>query len=290
MGWRVVNITSRCKLEYSLNMLIHKSDVVKKIYLDEIELLIISSTQVSISTALLLELTRHKIKLIFCDEKAVPYGELEAYSYVNASYKKLKNQICWDNRIKDFLWQLVVREKLCNQSLVLEKLGYEEASHLIAGYIESVKEGDITNREGHAAKVFFNSAFGSSFSRGDIDNINNKFLNYGYSILASKISQSIKKAGYLTEIGIHHIGETNKYNFTYDLIEPLRSLVDYYVLSHKVDETNYKSEFIKMLNYPVIFDHFKTNLLNAVDLYVNSFVKALETGNWSETTFIKYEL
>lgn len=56
-----------------------------------------------------------------------------------------------------------------------------EAEEKLSGYLKEIEDGDSTNREGHAAKVYFNALFGKDFSRGE-DCDANMYLNYGYSI------------------------------------------------------------------------------------------------------------
>lgn len=53
---------------------------------------------------------------------------------------------------------------------------------MLHGYIEELEVGDVTNREGHAAKVYFNALFGKDFTRSR-DCIINAALNYGYSLI-----------------------------------------------------------------------------------------------------------
>lgn len=69
MSWRVVVISKRAKLDYQLGYLVVRNESVTKIHLGEISTLLIESTAVSITTSLLAELTKKKIKVIFCDEK-----------------------------------------------------------------------------------------------------------------------------------------------------------------------------------------------------------------------------
>ena len=56
-----------------------RKDDVTKIHLSEIETVMIESTSVSLTAALLCELTKKKIKVIFCDEKRNPSSELIGY-------------------------------------------------------------------------------------------------------------------------------------------------------------------------------------------------------------------
>ena len=53
------------------------------------------------------------------------------------------------------------------------------AVKLLSSYVSEIEVGDTTNREAHAAKVYFNALFGRDFSRSD-DHIINAALNYGY--------------------------------------------------------------------------------------------------------------
>lgn len=66
MAFRTIVIESRCKLEYSLNYLIRrKGNEVNKVVIDEIKTLVINSLQVSITSSLLAELIKKKVKILF---------------------------------------------------------------------------------------------------------------------------------------------------------------------------------------------------------------------------------
>ena len=79
MSWRTVIISSTAKLDYQMGYLVIRKDDVTKIHLSEIETVMIESTSVSLTAALLCELTKKKIKVIFCDEKRNPSSELISY-------------------------------------------------------------------------------------------------------------------------------------------------------------------------------------------------------------------
>lgn len=55
-------------------------------------------------------------------------------------------------------------EKIRRQAQVLQSFGLSKAD-MLSGYIEELELGDASNREGHAAKVYFNELFGRQFSR-----------------------------------------------------------------------------------------------------------------------------
>lgn len=80
MSWRTVLITNRAKLDLRLGYLVVRKDSETiKIHINEISNLIIESTEVSLTVALLAELVKAKIKVIFCDEKRNPSSELVGY-------------------------------------------------------------------------------------------------------------------------------------------------------------------------------------------------------------------
>ena len=173
MTWRIIVIDNRAKLELKLSHLVVRQDGnrVQKIYLKDISHIIVNTTEASITFALLNEIVKNKIKLIFCDESRNPTAEISAlYSSYNTS-EKIRLQIKWDEYTKGEVWQLIVKQKIKNQKNLLEASGKSEYA-LLEKYIEEVELKDGTNREGHAAKVYFNALFGKSFSKSDDTNIN----------------------------------------------------------------------------------------------------------------------
>ncbi len=289
MAYRNVIITQRCKLEYSLNYLIcRKGMEEKKILLDEIKTIVIQSTQVVITTSLITMLSKKKIKVIFCDEKYNPECELVSYQNNFYSYRKIKEQINFVGKAQK-CWQEIVKMKIINQAKNLLLMKKENEYSMLMNYANEVEEDDRTNREGHSAKVYFNALFGTDFNRSQNNNIN-MFLNYGYSIVLSTINREIKMLGYLTELGIHHIGESNPYNLTCDLMEPIRPLVDYFVITNKVNVDSFKTEFVKMLNYEVMYNSQKMFLDNAIHLYIVDILNAIKNQKHQDIKFIEYEL
>lgn len=287
MGFRTVVVSSHSKLEYSLNYLVFKTvNEVKRININEIQTLIIESTSVSITSALLVELIKNKIKVIFCDEKKNPCSELIPYYGDSISYKRICEQINWDKKVMNKVWKEIIKEKIIQQASVLSKID-KEASATLKEFAFDVVEGDITNREGHAAKYYFNRIYGDSFTRNSSDK-RNIYLNYGYSLILSQINRCIVSKGYLTQLGIHHKNASNQFNLSCDLMEPFRPIVDNKVLS--INENNFKEELIKLLTTNVLIDGQNQTLTNAINIYCNSIFSALNSGKVNQIKFIeKYE-
>ena len=290
MSWRTVVISNRAKLDLQMNYLVIRMDIVTKIHLSEISVLLIETTAVSITTSLLAELTKKKIKVIFCDEKRMPSSQLVAFYGSHDTSQKYKKQIVWSEEMKKLVWSEIVAEKIRKQAEFLQDLGKAE-SNLLQQYIGEIKPGDESNREGHAAKVYFNALFGMDFSRTQECNIN-AALNYGYSIILSTFAKEVVSQGYFTQLGIFHDNMFNEFNLACDLMEPFRILVDRKVASMNLEEfeSKEKIELVDILNQTVCVDGNSEYVSKAIRIYSKSVFAALNDGDLSMIKFYRNEL
>ena len=284
MGFRTVVVNSRCKLEFRLNFLIIRSENEKRIFINEINTLIVQSTAVSLTAALLSELIHNNVKVIFCDEKCNPLAELLPYYGAHNTSKRIKTQIRWKNDAKGKVWKTLIRKKILNQAEVLRTLEYVSEAELLESYIAEVMDGDVTNREGHAAKVYFNCILPNGSTRRSSDFING-CLNYGYAVLLSAINREIVASGYVTQLGIWHDNEFNEFNLGSDLIEPLRTVVDQTAINISENDKLSKRKMANVLNYETIYADKQTTLDVAVRLYVKSVLSSLETNDETRIVF-----
>ena len=176
MSWRTIVISKRAKLDLQLGYMVVRSEEIIKIVLSEISTILIESTAVSLTTSLLAELSKRKIKVIFCDEKRNPSAELVSYYGSHDTSNKIRKQIVWKKSTKEAVWTEIVTEKIRKQREFLELLRKEE-SELLSLYLKEIDWNDATNREGHAAKVYFKALFGLDFTRTE-DNFINACLLY----------------------------------------------------------------------------------------------------------------
>lgn len=277
-------VNSRCKLEFRLNFLIVRGEQEKRIYINEINVLIIESTAVSLTAALMSELIKNNVKVIFCDEKCNPSAELLPFYGAHNTSKRIKTQAAWSKEIKDEIWKVIIVEKIKRQAGVLKRRGFMEEETLLNSYAMQVLSGDVTNREGHAAKVYFNSVLPDGVTRRSGGFING-CLNYGYAVLLSAINREITASGYLTQIGVWHDNEFNQFNLGSDLIEPLRTVVDETMLLILPEDKTFKRKMANILNYTAVFDGKNTTLDVALRGYVKSVLCALESNNPSIVSF-----
>lgn len=290
-GWRVVVITERSKLDLRYNSIsVRRDSGTDFIHIGEINTLIIETTTVSITAALMCELIKQKIKVIFCDEKSNPHFELLPFYGSHDCSAKIKEQIAWTEFLKESLWTIIVTQKIENQMKLLKKLDKEE-HQVLENYIYQIEHNDSTNREGHSAKVYFSALFGNNFSRNR-ENSLNAFLNYGYQILLSAFNKEIVANGYLTQIGLFHKNMFNYYNLSSDLMEPFRIIIDELAYMEKPQkfEKEEKRKLQNILNLQFKINNSIHYLSDVIKIYTKSIFDALSSNDLSLVRFFEDEL
>lgn len=286
MSWRTVIIDTQSKLDYKMGYLVVRSVETKRVLLDEIAILVIENPAVSFTGFLMAALTEKKIKVIFCDAKRNPTAELVPHHGSHDSAGKIRTQIAWESVAKDTVWRDIVCEKIRKQAELLLEINRTEQAELLQTYIGQVELADVTNREGHAAKVYFNALFGMDFTRS-AEIPTNAALNYGYSLILSAINREVSANGYLTQLGIFHGNVFNHFNLSCDLMEPFRVIVDRFVYLRKfaIFDKDEKHEMWQILDKRVLIDGQRQNLRHALRIYTKSVLDAL--GN-NDTSLIRF--
>lgn len=288
MSWRTVVVSTHSKLEYKMGYLVCRNEQIQKIHLSEISTLIVESTAVSFTASLVCELIKNKISVVFCDEQHNPHSQLLSINGSFDASKKLKSQIEWDASVRSYVWTEIVANKIYQQAKHLKDIGSEQST-LLFSYIDELQVGDTSNREGHSAKVYFNALFGLSFSRSKQCFINSA-LDYGYAIILSAFNRTVVANGYNTQIGLYHRNEFNPFNFSCDLMEPFRILVDrtVFIMDGDTFDTNAKRVLQDILNQKVHIAGREHTVLDAISIYCKSVFNVLNTKELSQIHF--YEL
>ena len=276
MGWRSVIITQHAKLTYSMQMMIVQTrDGINQIPIEDINLLLVSTTQAVITSALISKLAQNQTKVIFVDEKGNPIVETAVYYPGTRNMAKLTQQFNWDEHLKELLWTKIVSQKIKNQIAVLDN--YHLNKDDVQSELDQLEINDESNREAIAARKYFMLLFDKNFVRRDTSAVN-AALDYGYAILLSSFNREIAMNGYLTYFGIHHCSQENQFNLASDLMEPFRPFVDYWVKAHeKIKELtpDIKYGLVELLSLEIKFNGKKTLLTNAITVYVRECLKFL---------------
>ncbi|MDF7672721.1 type II CRISPR-associated endonuclease Cas1 [Lactobacillus sp. ESL0701] len=280
MGWRSVIITQHAKLTYSMNMMIVQTrDGINQVPIEDINLLLVSTTQAVITSALISKLAQNQTKIIFVDEKDNPVTETMDYYPGSRNLAKLNQQFKWESQRKQVLWTKVINQKITNQIAVLDNFGLDSTN--VKSELDKLEIDDVTNREAIAARRYFMILFGQKFIRRDTSAVN-AALDYGYAILLSSFNREIAVNGYLSYLGIHHCSEVNQFNLASDLMEPFRPFVDYWVKAHeKIKELtpDIKYGLVELLSLEIKFKGKKTLLTNAISDYTRECLHYLSEEN-----------
>ncbi len=284
MGYRQVIVKKSEKIHFqNNNLVIEKDKIETKVPLEDINFVLIEDATTILTTRLLAEFGKNAISLIICDESFKPTSILYPYNYHYKQLDVFSNQLQLKEEYKNDYWNLIVKQKIENSIRVIEMTTKEESViSKLNEYKEEVKNGDETNREGLAAKIYFRSLFGNDFIRFYDDAIN-AALNYGYTILVSAMIRNLAVYGLNTYLGLHHVSKINNFNLAYDFLEPYRSIVDKFVYNHKKDivfplSFDFRQKLINLLNKEVLHNQKKYTVEYSMGLLIKSYVKSFSTG------------
>jgi CRISPR-associated protein Cas1 len=282
MGWRTIYIQEATKLSLNLdNLEVLYSNHKYYIALEEIDNIVIEDYKTVLTARLISKLCEEGINIIFTDMKKTPVGAIHSLNGNSRTAKYTKLQLNLDKEKRIILWQKIIIVKISSQAINLDKFGKE--SDLLYKYISEVLPGDISNKEGIAARVYFKQLFGPEFVRFE-DDIVNYSLNYVYQLVRSKIAQNIIAKGFHPSFGIFHKSEYNYFNLADDLIEPYRPLCDYFIYDilkkYEYDflTPNYKEQLMEVFYFKVKINGKKVKLLDSIGLYMNHIFDIYEKG------------
>ncbi len=246
--------------------------------IEDVGVVLLENQQTSITLPLLNALAENDVQVVICNSKGMPNAIIQSMNSNNLQGETLRNQIACGEVLKKQLWKQIVEYKIKNQASLLNGIG--ENGSVLKPYYTNVRSGDIDNREGIAARIYFQHLFGDCFIRDRDEPGINTLLNYGYSILRAATCRAIVSSGLLPAIGIHHHNRSNVYPLADDLMEPYRPFVDgivYDLVLRGAVELNKstKSDLISVLYTDTMFDKVKRPLSIGLSMTTASVVKCL---------------
>jgi CRISPR-associated protein Cas1 len=256
MSFKQIFIKNKSYLSYQNNSMSVKNEFADTLVsLDDIDIIIIENQQTTITSALLSNLAKSDISVVFVDDKYNP-SAISMGLYKNSRTSKIqKSQININKPRLNRLWQTVIYSKVLNQADVLNTIKDDEYLYSL---LKRINSGDKNNIEAISASYYFKELFGKDFYRNNSEDNRNIALNYGYSILRSSIIRYIIAYGLNPSFGMWHSSELNAFNLADDLIEPFRPIVDKYVLNN-VSKNNLISSINKQELVALLYSKVKNN-------------------------------
>ncbi|MEM9687695.1 MAG: type II CRISPR-associated endonuclease Cas1 [Bacteroidota bacterium] len=236
--------------------------------IEDIGFIVIEHQETYISIPALHKLVANNAAVIICDDKHLPSGMVLNLDGHHIQQQLFEHQINASAPLKKQLWQQIVKEKILNQTIHLERL--KKPTGPLRFYADKVLSGDTTNREGAAAKYYWERLFNFDFIRARNGIFPNLFLNYGYIILRAAVARALSGSGLLNTLGIHHHNKYNAFCLADDVMEPYRPLIDAKVVALIAENngqelnTSVKAQLLEVLTQTVYFKDRKSPLMVAL--------------------------
>lgn len=226
MSYHIVSIDAyTCRLSCEYGQLRCVDEIgEKRIPLEDVASIIVSSFKAEISSNLLTEVARKGISFILCDS----YRPVSLVLPVDraSDTNTLRNLASMSAQLKRRLWEKTLDAKCHNQAWLAQRWN---AFHPKIKEIEEVAHSRRTNREADTARLFwqiFGDTYAEDFRRGRLEEGFNHLFNYAYAVLLSSILQKLLGMGLDPTFGIFHQPREHSAPLAYDLMEPFRPAFD----------------------------------------------------------------
>lgn len=252
-----------------------------RVPLDDIGVLLCNARGLSYSNDLMTELARRGVAVVLCGANYLPTAWLWPLEGHHVQAMRMRCQLEASLPLRKRLWQRIVREKIAQQSNVLELLQLNSGN--VKAMARRVRSGDPDNVEAQAARRYWPLLFGDDFRRDRYGGGPNPFLNYGYTVLRAAVARAVVAAGLHPSLGIHHHNRLNPMCMVDDLMEPFRPFVDYtsvrLVAESKKELTpESKQALAEVLTMDMHTERGTTPLQTCIERAAQSLAQSFEAG------------
>ncbi|WCJ57867.1 type II CRISPR-associated endonuclease Cas1 [Fontisphaera persica] len=231
MSYHIVNIDSpQCSISCRDGQLVCKTaDSERKLPLEDVAAIIITSFSASIHSHLFLQAAKHGVALILCE--AFKPASLVLPARRATDTLLCRAQIALSEHQRAALWQKTIEAKCQNQLALAESLA---PRHERLPDLRTAARSRKPHKESFCARYYW-QILGSAlntpdFNRGRHAGSWNNLLNYGYAVLLSATLQKLFALGLDPTFGISHATRERSTPLAYDLMEPFRPCVDWRVI------------------------------------------------------------
>jgi CRISPR-associated protein Cas1 len=225
---RVIDLSDEpARLSVNLSRLVierhDKPDVT--IPLGDLAVLVISHPCVTITQAVLAGIVEAGGSVVVCNSRHIPAAMLLPIESNSTQAERFRKQADAAEPLKKRAWQQLVTAKVRAQGQLLKDLHGDDRGLLaLAG---RVAPGDAGNVESTAAQRYWPALFADPKFRRDREaDDQNRFLNYGYSVLRAIVARAVCASGLHPSFGVHHHNRYDAFALADDVMEPYRPMVD----------------------------------------------------------------
>lgn len=254
-------------------------DFIRTIPIEDIGFVLLENQQINITMPLLNALADNNVGVIVCTDKMMPNAMLLNLDSNSIQGERYRDQFNATEPLKKNLWKQTVEAKIRNQAALLDKLGKDGSQ--LKPYWQNVKSGDADNREGIAAKIYWDTLFGEHFLRSRVGDSPNEMLNFGYTVLRAAVARSLMGSGLFPAFGIYHRNRYNSFPLADDIMEPYRPFVDeivfdLYANGERELNKEVKAEILKLLYVDTVFEKITRPLDVGLSVTTSSLAKCFK--------------
>ena len=315
MSYHILHLLShslrvRIKLD-QLHITDMESGTDKSVPMADVAVIVCAARDTEFSASALRRMAELNVLLLVCNEKFEPCAITLPY-YRATSTELLRRQIEWTPEWKTAMWRQIITAKVRNQAANLTHLkrahsvlveiakrcengGEDPAQRTSLAALTASKRAEFLSNspdacESRAARHYWKYLLprlsemqGTEEKRrvpGTREGVNG-MLDYGYAILRTAVLRSLAAHGFIAAIGIAHAAKAGSFALADDLMEPLRPWIDrelcQFVQGGKRPLQEWMRQSVSVLQLEVSMSGARVRLLNAIDLYVQTFATAAMT-------------
>ena len=248
--------------------------------IEDVGVVIVENQMVHFTVPLLNALADNNVAVVFCNAQCMPNTMLMPLESNAIQQEVYRLQTDASLPTKKRIWKEIIEHKIRNQAALLDLLGRDGS--LLKPYYMNVLSGDSDNREGLAAKIYWQQMYGRSFNRSRNGEAPNSWLNYGYAILRAAVARALLGSGLFPAFGLFHRNRYNAFPLADDVMEPYRPFVDNAVYQLFEDspeaclDKEVKQSLVKVLFTDVKLKGQTRPLQVALSMTTASLVRALK--------------
>lgn len=271
----------------------------RRLPLEDVASIIITSFSASIHSKLLLEAAKHGVGLVICENFRPASLVIPANRATDTLLTRAQAYL--QPRLRQALWRKTIDAKCQNQFSLACELAPSDPR--LDG-LKRLAAGGSAAREAECAKCYWR-IFGDhvaetdDFRREREGGGPNPLLNYGYAVLLSTVLQNLFAVGLDPTFGISHAIRERSTPLAYDLMEPFRPCVDWRVagwIRRHADEDGWEvtREFRRWITaFPletVDWFELKLDIRGVIEGVIRSFRQAVTSAQaglyrpWTRTS------
>ncbi|MEX0813370.1 MAG: type II CRISPR-associated endonuclease Cas1 [Chitinophagales bacterium] len=260
--------------------------------IEDLGFVVLEHPQITFTQSAMQLLSENNTAVVFCNNKYLPVSMLLNLNANTVQTETFRYQLNASEPLKKQIWQQTIKAKIRNQAAALDLANFSKVENFgkvglgneaLLHIAKNVKSGDVTNREGEAARRYWPLFFGRDFARERFGESPNPALNYGYAIIRAATARALSGSGLLPILGIHHRNKYNAYCLADDIMEPYRPIVDLQVkdmLENEMDCEDLKQDskacLLELLSADVQMGKNKRPLMVALSETTASLAKVFK--------------